>query len=104
MPIPFGRFRLEEEEWLASGRTPVSPDRESFVLNDPKLNVDFRFGAEQADNLRAYEDILYSMRNLACRVVASIRLAAWAHLAEIRRTIITHPMDWRLFKAEPESS
>ena len=82
---------------LAEGNTP-------FTLKDKKLNIAFRFGVEQADKLRACDDLCHSMTNLACVVQTPIKLASWDHVAEMCRLVASTACDWHFFKADHEAA
>ena len=83
---------------------PLATKGDPFTLRDEKLNVAFRFGVEQADEIRACDDLRYSMANLACVVHTPIKLASWDHLAEMCRHIQHTQKDWHLFKADHEAA
>ena len=83
---------------------PLSTTKAPFTLLDPQLNIAFRFGVQQPNKLRACDDLRYAMTNLACSVVAPIKLASWDHLAEMCRSIIPSQCDWHFFKADHEAA
>ena len=89
--------------WLTAP-FPLTTRSEPFRLKDPKLNIAFRFGVDQADKLRACDDLRHSMTNLACVVETPIKLASWDHLAEMCRRIKTSELDWQFFKADHEAA
>ena len=46
------------------------------------VNIAFRFGVEQADKLRACDDLNHNWVSLACSVWAPITLPTWDHIAQ----------------------
>ena len=71
-----------EKGWLARP-FPLCRDRRPCTLHNPELNVSFRFGVEESDNLRACDDLRRARTNLACAVETPIKLARWGHLEEL---------------------
>ena len=67
-------------------------------------NIAFRFGVEQAEKLRACDDLKHGLTNQACRVHTPIRLVSWDHLSQLCRTFARDGRDWALFKADHEAA
>ena len=93
----------QEKGWHTEA-PPRTSDGAPFATHDAKINVAVRFGVEQADKLRACDDLRYSMTNLACCVAAPIKLASWGHLAEMCRADSAHSRVWHFFKADREAA
>ena len=83
---------------------PLSTTNEPFVLNNPKLNVAFRFGVEQGSKLRACDDLRHSRTNLSCIVETPIKLVSWDHLAELANLVNDRSREWSFFKADREAA
>ena len=92
-----------KSEWPAPP-FPLSRESAPYTLLYPTLNIAFRFGAQQADKLRACDDLRYAMTNLACSVVTPTKLASWDHLSELCRTVAHAKRDWHFFKADHEAA
>ena len=92
-----------EKGWL-NQPFPLCSDSKPFALNNPELNVAFRFGVEQSDKLRAFDDIRHSRTNLACVVETPIKLVSWDHLTELTHLVNTNDRDWAFFKADHEAA
>ena len=54
--------------WLSPPLPLTSSSHAPFTLLDPRLNIPFCFGAQQADKLRACDGLRYSRVNLSCIV------------------------------------
>ena len=67
-------------------------------------NVAFRLGVEQAEKLRACDDLKHGLANQACRVHTPIKLVSWDHLSQLCRTFAKGGRDWALFKADHEAA
>ena len=89
--------------WIAAP-FPRSKTQGPFVIQYHMINIYFRFGAEQADKLRACDDIRYSMTNLAFAAVTPIKLASWGQVAEMCRSIRHIRQDWHIVKADHEAA
>ena len=72
-------------------------------IHSDGFNIAFRFGAEQADKLRACDDLRRSLTNSACRVHTTVKLVSWGHVSQLRRSYARDGRDWALFKADHES-
>ena len=93
----------QQKGWL-SAPSALTTWNSPFILKDSKLNIAFRFGVEQADKLRACDDLRYSMTNLACLVQTPIKLASWDHVAKMCKAIQGTQRDWHFFKADHEAA
>ena len=89
---------------MAFSSLPLTSLSDPFTLRNKQLNVAFRFGVEQADKLRACDDLRYSRVNLACVVTTPIKLASWDHLAEMCRSVGDTNQDWSFLKADHEAA
>ena len=67
-------------------------------------NIAFRFGVEQAEKLRACDDLKHGLANQACRVHTPIKLVSWDHLSQLCRSFAKDGRDWALFKADHEAA
>ena len=47
------------------------------------FDIAFRFGVEQAEKHRDFDDLKRILTNLACSVASPIKLAPWGHLAQL---------------------
>ena len=64
----------------------------------------FRFGGEQAGELRVRDDLKHGLTNQACRAHTPITLVSWGHLSQLFRTFTKDDRDWALFKADREAA
>ena len=92
-----------EKGWLTQP-FPLCDSKDSFVLQNPKLNIAFRFGVEQGAKLRACDDLRHSRTNLSCVVETPIKLVSWDHLAELTNLVNDGSRDWGFFKADHEAA
>ena len=92
-----------DKGWLNRPFPLCSEDR-PFVLNNPELNIAFRFGVEQSSKLRACDDLRHSRTNLACIVETPIKLVSWDHLAELTHLVNDGSRDWDFMKADHEAA
>ena len=69
-----------------------------------QFNITFRLGVDQADKLRACDDLEHILTNLACSVVAPIRLVSWDHLAQLSQILAEKKIDWGLIEADHEAA
>lgn len=68
------------------------------------MNIDFRFGVEQGEKIRAIDDLKQSLTNLAFSVLTPIRLVSWGHVAELFRRASSSHFGWEFFKSGRESA
>ena len=68
--------------WLAEP-LPISPNGTVATYDNGPVNIAFRFGAEQADKLRACDDLKHNDVNLYCAVWTPIILPTWGHIAQM---------------------
>ena len=73
-------------------------------LRSNGFNIAFRFGVEQADKLRACDDIKHSLTNSACRVHTPIKLVSWGRVSKLCRSYSVDGRDWALFKSDHEAA
>ena len=71
--------------WLASPVILAESGRPAD-LPSGGYNIAFRFGVEQAEKLRACDDLKHGLTNQACRVHTPIKLVSWVHLSHLCRT------------------
>ena len=90
---------LRRKGWLSSP-IPLATPHQPFTLVGPDLNIAVRFGVEQADKLRACDDIRYSVVNLSCVAETPIKLSSLGHVAEMCRSVETSGRDWHFAKAD----
>ena len=93
----------KEKGWLLPP-SPLSTEASPLILQHPQLNVAFRFGVEQSNNLRACGDLRHARTNLACAVETPIKLVRWRHLAELSNLVKLGGRDWAFFKADNEAA
>ena len=89
--------------WLGE---PVPIDRKGNVatFGDKRVNVAFRFGVDQADKLRACDDLKHNHVNLHCTVWTPIKLPTWDHISQMCLNIRTSDRKWAFFKADHEAA
>ena len=58
------------------------------------VSTAFRFGVEQADKLRAFDDPIHNWANIACAVWTPITLPTWDHIAQSALDIRKRRLDW----------
>ena len=80
----------------ASGR-PIGPPGGNY-------NIVSRFGAEQADKLRACDDLKHGLTTKACRIKTPIKLVSRRHVSQLCRSYASDGRDWALFKADHEAA
>ena len=68
------------------------------------FNIAFRIGVEQADKLRACDDLRRSLANSACRVRTPIKLVSWGHVSQMCRSYAVDGRHCALFKADREAA
>ena len=61
----------------------LAPSGQQTGFSRHGYNVDFRFGVEQADKLRACDDLMNGLTNTACAVLTPIQLVSWGHLDQL---------------------
>ena len=89
--------------WL-SPPIPLNADGRPTTWHSPHHNVAFRFGVEQAEKLRACDDLRHSLTNLACHVATPIQLVSWDHISELSSLLNNHRDDWEMLKADHEAA
>ena len=89
--------------WLTPP-VPLQADGRPAELKLKRYNIAFRFSVDQADKLRACDDLKHSMTNLACSVLTPIKLVSWDHLAQLSHILSERKLDWGLFKADHEAA
>ena len=89
--------------WLSA---PVPLTASGRPIGQPKggYNIVFRFGAEQADKLRACGDLKHGLANKACQIPTPIKLVSWCHVSQLFRRYASDGRDWALFKADHEAA
>lgn len=89
--------------WLAA---PVPLNDSGRPTDQPSgnYNIVFRFGVEQADKLRACDDLKHGLTNKACQIMTPIRLVSWDHVSQLCRKFANDGQDWALFKADHEAA
>ena len=80
------------------------PDGRPFTWKSPRFNICFRFGVEQADKLRACDDLKHPMTNLARTVHTPIQLVSWGDIAQLANFLASDGGDWVMFKADHEAA
>ena len=83
---------------------PLSNEENPFVPKRSQMNVAFRFGVDQSDNLRARDDLRHARTNLAFVVETPINLVRWGHLDELSNLVKIGERDWAFFKADREAA
>lgn len=83
---------------------PLATADAPFTLADSSLNVSFGFGAEQAEELRARDDLRRVLKNLACATHTRAKLVSRGRLAEISRFVNAGRRDCAFSKADREDS
>lgn len=89
--------------WLAPP-VPLHTDGRPAQWKLKQSNIAFRFGVEQADKLRAFDDLKHSLTNLACSVVTPAKLVSWGQLAQLSHILSEKKIDWGLIKADHEAA
>ena len=62
-----------------------------------KVDISFRFGADQADKMRACDDLRSSHVNLRCTVWAPAELPTWDRISQMFLDIKTSDRKWAFF-------
>ena len=88
--------------WL-SDPIPLNADGRPTTWRSPRYNVAFLFGVEQAEKLRACDDLRHSLTNLACHVATPIQLVSWGHISQLSSLLNNRLGDWGMFKADREA-
>ena len=79
---------------------PLSEDGRPMRWCSRRFNVSFRLGVPQADKLRACDDMIRSIPNLACAVETPIQLLSRDNIAHISSMLAAGGGDWVMFKAD----
>ena len=111
-PSQVGRTRLkyDKKRWASNRRAgwksppPLDASGRPADLPAGGQNIAFRFGVEQADKLRACDDLNHILTNAACRVRPPIKLVSWGHASQLCRTFACDGGEWDLFKADHEAA
>ena len=105
MPRSYGGEALQKvgKGWLLPP-TPLDLDGRPFTWRSSQFNISFRFGVEQADKLRACDDLKHSLTNLACSVHTPIPLVSWDHISQPPGFLAKGGGDLVMFKADHEAS
>ena len=82
----------------------LHPGGRPFAWKSSRFNICFRFGVEQADKLRACDDLKHSMTNLACTVHTPIQLVSRGHITQLANFLAGDGGDWVMFKADHEAA
>ena len=89
--------------WLAEP-LPISPDGTVATYDRGPINIAFRFGVDQADKLRACDDLKHNEVNLYCTVWTPIKLPTWDHIAQMCLDIRHTRKPWEFFKSDHEAA
>ena len=92
-----------QKGWLADP-LPISPDGTVATYENGPVNIAFRFGVEQADKLRACDDLKHNEVNLHCTVWTPIKLPTWDHIAQMCLNIRHKRVPWEFFKTDHEAA
>ena len=92
-----------DKGWLAVP-IPISPDGSVATYENGPVNIAFRVGVEQADKLRACDDLKHNEVKLYCIVWTPIKLPTWDHIAQMCLNIRPSGRPWGFFKADHEAA
>lgn len=84
-----------EKGWLGDPM-PLAESGKPADMRSGGFDVACTFGVEQADQLRACDDLKQSLTNTACRAHTPIKLASRDHSPQLRRTFAADGRDWAL--------
>ena len=73
-------------------------------LRSGGCDIVFRLGAEQAEKLRACDDLKHGLTNQERRARTPIPLVSWGNLPQLCRTYARDGMDWAFSKADHEEA
>ena len=87
-----------------SGPIPLNADGRPTTRRPNSYNVAFRCGVEQAEKLRACDDLRRRLTNLACHVTTPIQPVSWGHISHRSHILNNGVCDSELFKAAHEAA
>ena len=64
---------------------PIDIDGSVATFARGSVNSAFRLGGDQADKLRACDDLEHNEVNLYCTVWTPMKIPTWRHIAQVRR-------------------
>ena len=82
---------------------PIDTDGNVATYGKGEVNSAFRSGVDQADKLRAFDDLRPNRVNLRCAVWTPIKLPTWGHIPQMCLQIRTSRRKWASFKDDPEA-
>ena len=102
---PLWKEALEQVEkgWL-SPPSQLRSDGRPYSWKLKGFNIAFRFGVEQAGNLRACDDLKHALTNLARTVVTPIKPVSWGHLAQLSQLLSQGKFELGMLKADREAA
>ena len=83
---------------------PLNSDGRPTTWRSQRFNIAFRFGVEQAEKLRACDDLRHILTNLACHVATPIQLVSRGHISHLSQLLNNGADSWELFKADHEAA
>ena len=89
--------------WLEAP-IPLNSEGRPTTWRPQRFNIAFRFGVEQAEKLRACDDLRRSLTNLACHVTTPIQLVSRGHISQLSHLLNNGADDWDLLKAGHEAA
>ena len=89
--------------WLGEP-LPIDTSGNIFTYGKGSTNVAFRFGVDQADKLRAGDDLKHNHVNLYCSVWTPIKLHTWGHIAQMCLDVKDDLREWSFFKADSQAA
>ena len=79
--------------WLDE-HVPIDLRGNVATFANKQVNIAFRFGVDQADKLRACDDLKRNHVNLHCTVWTPIKLPTWGHISQMCLNIRTSDKKW----------
>ena len=89
--------------WL-DAPVPIDTSGNVATFEKDRVNIAFRFGVDQADKLRACDDLKHNHVNLHCTVWTPIKLPTWDHISQMCLNIRTSERKWAFLKADHEAA
>ena len=104
MPSFFGESPSLRRKKVGFFPSPLGPDGRPFAWKSSRFSICFRFGVDQANKLRACDDLKHSMTNLACAARTPIQLVSWGHIDQLANFLASNGGDWVMFKSDHEAA
>ena len=93
-PALWGEAMAQHAQCWLSGPIPLIADVRPATRRPNSYNIDSRFGVEQAEKLRACDDLRPSLTNLARQATTPIQLVSWDRISQIAQLLYNGVGNW----------